>query len=163
MADFSDLKSSADALLDGARQLGDGGRSPDVAPTAGTAAAASPGAQANTPPALLTRLMYGYYDDQRQWQQSSWLTWEDAGHLITSALSLGRHPYLWDPLLRAWRPILIDPVEAATVIHGALEGAGWNQSQRQALLQGPDALKQQQTASGHAEDIVFMNPRRSGG
>lgn len=110
---------------------------------------------------LLMKLVYGFFDEHDKWQQSGPLTWQEAGHQIAASVYLGRHPFVWDPGLRVWRPLIVEPEHAADVVHGALANAGWSTEQRTALLSGPDGLRaHSQAGRGHTEDMVTLGRTR---
>lgn len=119
-----------------------------------------------------SQVVYGFYDAKGQWQQSRPLPWEEAAHQISATLKLKQIPYLWDAGQQDWRPV-VEPQHGAAVVHGVLDEAGWNAAQKQALLKGPDALKEHWQSGkeepsgpqasvpkrGHVEDIIFFDKR----
>lgn len=112
-------------------------------------------------PPLWTKVIYGFFDDHDKWQQSSPLTWEEAGHQIAAAIYLGRHPFVWDGGLRLWRPLILEPEHGAQAVHSTLENAGWSPEQRAAVLGGPESWRRHwQSGRGHTDHIVSVDPKK---
>lgn len=110
---------------------------------------------------LWTKVIYGFYDEHDQWQQSNPLTWEEAGHQIAASIYLGRHPFVWDGGMRLWRPLVTEPEHAAKAVHSTLAGSGWSPEQRAAVLGGPDAWRRHsQSGRGHTDHIVSIDPKK---